>query len=124
MRPCHKPSQIIGSGSSACRTRASTQTNCAPRIGFRHVFEGVEQLGVVRRIAFAVGIAGRVDAGRAAEESTASPESSASAGSPEMRAALRALRMAFSTNDKPVSSGSTLLNSPIERNCTDSPSMA
>jgi hypothetical protein len=41
-----------------------------------------------------------------------------------MRAALRALRMAFSTNDRPVSSGSTWLNSPIERSCTESPSMA
>src|SRR5690606_7397155 len=57
-------------------------------------------------------------------KSTARPESSARAGRPEMRAALRALRMAFSTNDRPVSSGSTWLNSPIERTRTASPSMA
>ena len=57
-------------------------------------------------------------------EIKAKPESSASAGRPEMRAALRALRMALSTNESPVSSGSNWLNSTIERNCTESPSMA
>jgi len=56
--------------------------------------------------------------------STARPESSASAGSPESRAALRALRMAFSMNDRPVSSGSMVLNSATERTRTVSPSMA
>src|SRR5690606_38429845 len=56
--------------------------------------------------------------------STARPESSAKAGRPLTRAALRALRMAFSMNDRPVSSGSTWLNSPIERTRTASPSMA
>src|SRR3989338_6360349 len=57
-------------------------------------------------------------------KSTARPESSASAGMPDRRAALRAFRMAFSINDKPVSSGSTMENSPTERTCTLLPSMA
>ena len=35
--------------------------------GLRHVFEGIEQFGVVRRIALAIGIAGRVNAWRAAQ---------------------------------------------------------
>ncbi|MNS95656.1 hypothetical protein D3C72_1299240 [compost metagenome] len=37
-------------------------------LGFRHVFQRFEQLGVVRRVTLAVGIARRVDARRAAEE--------------------------------------------------------
>ena len=37
-------------------------------LGLRHVFEGVEQFGVVRRIALAVGITCRVDARCTAEE--------------------------------------------------------
>ncbi|MNI47297.1 hypothetical protein D3C73_1018090 [compost metagenome] len=37
-------------------------------LSFRHVFHRLEQLGVVRRIAFAIGVAGRVDARRAAQE--------------------------------------------------------
>src|SRR3990167_5369291 len=57
-------------------------------------------------------------------KSTARPESSASAGRPDSRAALRALRMAFSINDRPVSSGSTMENSPTERTRTLLPSMA
>src|SRR5690606_35666935 len=43
--------------------------------------------------------------------STANPESSASAGRPEARAAWRALRMAFSTKLRPVSSASWSVNS-------------
>ncbi|MNP69222.1 hypothetical protein D3C76_1652920 [compost metagenome] len=37
-------------------------------LGFGHVLEGVEQLGVVCRVTFAVSVTGRVNARRTAEE--------------------------------------------------------
>ena len=37
-------------------------------LGLRHVFQGIEQFGVVRCIALAVGVACRVNARRAAQE--------------------------------------------------------
>src|SRR5690554_5568156 len=56
--------------------------------------------------------------------STASPESSASAGRPEARAAWRALRMAFSTKLRPVSSASSLMNWLCGSTSICAPSMA
>src|SRR5690554_2888175 len=56
--------------------------------------------------------------------STASPESSASAGRPEARAAWRALIMAFSMKLRPVSSASSLMNWLCGNTSICAPSMA
>ena len=52
---------------SAAYPGAALLSVAGAALGFWHVFQGVEQLDVVRRIAFAVGITGRVNAGNASK---------------------------------------------------------
>ena len=124
-RPSRCPRRRSAAGRRRESAPAPALTEALLRRARQDILHGLQQLGVVRRVAPAVGIARRVDARRAAEGSHRQPGvvGQRRQGGKACGVAF-ALRMAFDEGKTGFPPVPPWLNSPIERTFTLAPSMA